>query len=258
MLLPGLAAAQNYNHIFMAPHLDDVALSAGGIVALLVAQEQRVLVVTICAGSPDATRPLTPFVAYLHATWNLGDDPIALRREEDTRALAQLRADGLHLGELDAVYREPAYSSRDGIFGALNATDPLVAATTAVLTTLREQNPDATLYLPLAIGNHVDHQAVWAARQSVPRTALAFYEDFPYAAWPHASAARMATLNEQLMPELVPIDPFLPRKLAAIAEYQSQQSELFHEAAMEDIVTTYSAEVNGHGHHSERLWLPQS
>ncbi|MBA3945882.1 MAG: PIG-L family deacetylase [Herpetosiphonaceae bacterium] len=258
MLLAGLYAAENYDHIFIAPHLDDVALSCGGLVALQVAQGQRTLVVTICAGSAGPALRLTPYIAYLHATWNLGDDPIALRREEDIRALAQLNVDGLHLDELDAVYRDPAYGSRDGIFGALIAHDPLVAAATVVLTTLRQQNPAARMYLPLAVGNHVDHQAVWAARQVLVGTSVAFYEDFPYAAQPQAVPARIATLGDRLVPELVPIEPFLPRRLAAIAEYRSQQSELFHGAKMEDVVVRYAAAVDGYDHYSERLWLPQS
>ncbi len=256
MLLLSLADARDYGHIFIAPHLDDAVLSCGGMIARHASRGAQVLVVTLCAGVPDPSVPLSPFAEYLHQAWSLGNDPLALRQNEDARALARLGIDGLHLNQLDAIYRDPAYSSREAIFGTLQPNDPLVAFTAEALQTLRIQNPTATLYLPLAVGQHVDHQAAFAAHVQAADAAIAFYEDFPYVAKPDALAQRMAGLTEQFIESVVALDEAdLARKLSAITEYHSQLGELFPNEPMDAVVTAYAASVGDDEHPSERLWL---
>ena len=44
--------AQNYyNHVYLSPHLDDIALSCAGRIAAQVAAGELVLVVTVFSGS---------------------------------------------------------------------------------------------------------------------------------------------------------------------------------------------------------------
>ncbi|HEY0604965.1 MAG TPA: PIG-L family deacetylase [Herpetosiphonaceae bacterium] len=258
MLIESLAAARDYEHVYIAPHLDDAVLSCGGRIVLQRAASQSVLVVTICAGSPSAGAELSPFAQYLHDAWSLGDDPIALRREEDRRALAALGCDALHLDLLDAPYRVAAYGERDAVFGAVAANDPLADALPPILAQLRAQQPQARFYVPLGVGSHVDHQLVCAAGIDLHNQGanVAWYEDAPYAAkQPQAVAERLSMLPDRFVPETIAIDDVLHRKLAAIREYGSQLSELFGDASMEQVMTDYAAAIGNGQHDGERIWL---
>lgn len=258
MLIESPADACEYEHVYIAPHLDDAVLSCGGRIALQIAAGESVLVVTICAGSPRAGAELSPFAQYLHHAWSLGDDPIALRREEDRRALAVLGCDGLHLDLLDAPYRVAAYGERDAVFGAVAANDPLADQLSAILAQLRVQQPLARFYMPLGVGSHVDHQLVCAAGVALQNQGVnvVWYEDAPYAAKrSQAVAERLAALSDQFVPETIAIDAVLERKLMAICEYRSQLSELFGAASMEQVMTDYAAALGDRQHAGERIWL---
>lgn len=258
MLLQSINDAQNYQHIFVAPHLDDAALSCGGQIAQFRAANERVLAVTLCAGTPPADAALTPFAEYLHREWALGDDPIARRRDEDVRALALLGCDVLHLDLLDAPYRVPMYGVGDGWRGHVAANDPLAPASIEILRQLHLQQPDARLYVPLGVGNHVDHQVVCAAGfELAARDArVMWYEDAPYAAkQPESIRQRLTALSAQLQPRVVDITVFLKQKLEAIAVYQSQLRELFGDQPMDQVMTRYAADIAQQpGHFGERLW----
>lgn len=257
MLLPSLEAAHSYDHVYIAPHLDDAALSCGGQIAQAVAVGARVLVVTLCAGSPPADAALTPFARYLHSAWALGDDPIVQRRAEDAQALALLGCDALQLDQLDAPYRVAAYGEPDAWRGAVVADDPLIAASRRILDQLHAQQPSAPLYVPLGVGGHVDHQIVCAAglALSAAGATVRWYEDAPYAAKaPAAIQARLDQLAQPLIPEIVALT-MLDRKLAAIRAYASQMSELFGDAEMAEVMTGYATTVAGaSGAYAERLW----
>lgn len=257
MLIESLAAARDYEQVYIAPHLDDAVLSCGGRIALQCAAGQSVLVTTICAGSPGAGTELSPFAQYLHAAWSLGDDPIALRREEDRRALAVLGCDGLHLDLLDAPYRVAAYGERDAVFGAVATNDPLADALPAILAQLCAQQPQARFYVPLGVGLHVDHQLVYAAGLDLHNqdAELVWYEDAPYAAKrPQSVTERLAALSDRFAPETIAIDAVLERKLAAIGEYRSQLSELFGDAPMEQVMSAYAAMLGDGQYVGERSW----
>lgn len=257
MLIESLTAARDYEHVYIAPHLDDAVLSCGGRIALQVAAGQSALLVTICAGSPGDGAELSPFAQYLHDAWSLGDDPIARRREEDRRALAVLGCDGLHLDLLDAPYRVAAYGERDAVFGAVATNDPLAAALPAILAHLHAQQPHARFYVPLGVGSHVDHQLVCAAGIDLHNQGadLAWYEDAPYAAkQPEAVTTRLCALPDRFVPETIAIDAVLERKLSAIREYGSQLTELFGAAAMEQVMTGYAATIGDGQHVGERIW----
>lgn len=256
MLIPSIDAARNYDHIVVAPHLDDAALSCGGLIAQLVDAGARVLTLTICAGSPPPAAALSPFAQYLHAAWALGDDPIAERRAEDEAALQILGCDGLHLAELDAPYRVAAYGEGDGWRGNVDPADPLIAATRAILARLYDQQPGSRLYVPLGVGNHVDHQIVCAAGFKLAERGadVRWYEDAPYAAKdPHAIGWRQNAIRTPMTPEIILIDNVLNRKLDAIAAYRSQLRELFGDLDWCDLMTAYARSIGG-GRAAERVW----
>lgn len=258
MLLASLADVSAYRHIFVAPHLDDAALSCGGQIAQLTAAGVPVLVVTLCAGRPSSAAPLSPFARYLHQAWDLGDDPVGRRREEDAAALQLLGCDGLHLDLLDAPYRMADYGVDRGWRGVVAADDPLLPTAETILAGLHEQQPGARLYVPLGVGNHVDHQIVCSVGMDLRSAGadVVWYEDAPYAAkQPEDLALRLAVLPAQFTPTVVDITAELPRKLRAIAAYHSQLHELFGTTPMAQVMTDYASAVAPvEGQFGERLW----
>lgn len=254
--------SSNYDHIYISPHLDDAALSCGGAIARHVADNQRVLVVTVCSGIPPADRPFSPFAQQLHARWNLdADQVVQMRLREDRVALNHLGADGYWLAFLDAIYRQPdAYMSDETLFGKVAADDMLRRALFDALHSLARHCPGATFYAPLGVGWHVDHQIVYvaAARLAENGVAVAFYEDFPYVQVAGALEQRRSYLNGGgFVPKTLDIDATLAWKISAIGAYASQMEILFGgTAAMAQAVTMYAASLRPDtGTHGERLWL---
>jgi len=257
MLLPSIDTAHSYNHVYLAPHLDDAALSCGGRIALQRQAGERVLVATICAGSPPTDATLSPFAQYLHGAWALGDDPIAQRRAEDVAALAVLGCDGLHLDQLDAPYRVAHYGEGDNWRGTPVLDDPLLPAAQAIMQQLWHQQPKARFYVPFGVGNHVDHQLVCVAGLQLHNAGadVVWYEDAPYAAKdPAAIDARLRVLADQFVPKIVEISAVLERKLEAIRCYASQLGELFGDQVMEQVMTQYAQTGGEHHDLGERVW----
>jgi LmbE family N-acetylglucosaminyl deacetylase len=253
-----------YSHIFLSPHLDDAALSCGGIIARYAANQQPVLVVNICTAVPDPQGPFSPFAEENHQRWGLDPAEAVTRRlEEDASALNMLGADSYQLDMFDAIYRMPErYNSNGTLFGTVALDDPLPQALIEPLTALAGRYPQAIVYAPLAVGQHVDHQAVHRAAQAMSTMglSLAFYEDFPYVAVEGALAARLEQLGRAYyFATAVDIDAWLARKIGAIECYGSQLHALFGGVeAMAASVTAYAESLRPDvGTYGERIWVPK-
>ena len=220
-------------HLFVAPHLDDVALSCGGLVRRLTAAGEPVLIATVVTADPPAGAPLTRLARRHHVGWGLGDAPFGARCLEDLAAADVLGARSVHLGLLDAIYRidpagRPHYTRH--ILGV--APDPADATRfgTALLDALANAllgvASGAEVYSPLGIGGHVDHFLVRRAVEAlVPPERIAYYEDYPY-------AGRRATLEPAgpgpWRSELIELtDSELAARIAATEAYTSQFPSLF-------------------------------
>src|SRR6266508_169404 len=223
---------EGYDHIYLSPHLDDAALSCGGAIALHANAGARVLVVTLCTAAPPPAGPFSDLANAEHQSWGLAPaEVISARLREDDLALARLDADTYRAGLLDAIYRRPdAYNSRV---------------------------PRATFYAPLGVGNHVDHQIVYAAARDGAGAVMAFYEDFPYVLWTGAFEQRMHAIGQRFIASTIDIDTTLTRKIGAISAYASQLSSLFAEpAALARIVGDYAENLRPEsGTYGERVWL---
>jgi len=135
------------------------------------------------------------------------------------------------------------------------------------------------VYLPLGVGNHVDHQLmreVGVALLEVGRRwvmpgpdyagIVTYYEDFPYAWWDDfrriedlpAGALAGAPADVGVTPDYADISDMLDRKIMGIRLYESQLDRLFGGAdAMADAVRGYGAKVaglNGRTGAAERYW----
>jgi LmbE family N-acetylglucosaminyl deacetylase len=249
--------ADFYAHVYLSPHLDDAVLSCGGAIHQQVMAGRRPLVVTLFAGRPPANVGLSAFAQSLHARWGDPADVIATRWAEDQAALAALGADYLRLNYPDCIYRgrehagEWYYASEEAIFGPVHPAEQGLPVELAVtLTEFIPPGDDVTLYAPLTIGNHVDHQVAFATALILKAQGwqVQFYEDYPYAETDGAVAARGASHWQSTIVPLGKED--LEAKIQAIACYESQIRVLFGNVeAMHEQVRNYATQVGG-----ERLW----
>ena len=223
------------NDLFLAPHYDDVALSCGGTVAALAGRGTSPLVVTIFGGEPAAT-DLTAFARWQHERWGTGErDTVATRLDEDRAAAAALGCATATLPFLDAIYRGDAYRSDEALFGAIGPGDAAlptqIADALLSLPALVGADPaGVTLFVPLAIGNHVDHQIVYAVGRMLAargwRTLA--YEDFPYAVLGDETAQRLAAVGDAVgAAETRSVAATLAQRIAAIETYRSQLPVIF-------------------------------
>jgi LmbE family N-acetylglucosaminyl deacetylase len=248
--------------VYLSPHLDDAVLSCGGSICSQALSGTEVLVVTVFAGIPSTVK-LSPLATELHDRWGNAQSPVAARRQEDRRALSMLGAEYLHLGFADAIYRSDGdsflYQSDQDLFGSLHPSDAsLIAQVAASLATIQGL-PRSTVLVPLAVGNHVDHQMVRDAVLAVDSLfgRVVFYEDYPYVEQPGGlTRALEALAPEGWMPEVNPLSgEHLAAKINAIGAYRSQISTLFgDEDTMTRRVLDYAGGVGPDQEYGERFW----
>jgi LmbE family N-acetylglucosaminyl deacetylase len=246
-----------YPHVYLSPHLDDAVLSCGGLIHRQVVAGQRPLVVTIFAGTPPVDAELSDFARFLHER-DRNPDLVAARLAEDQAALAVLGADYLRLAYPDCIYRgrphagEVYYPSGESLFGAVHPAEAgLPVELAAALAELVPAGAGVTLYAPLTVGNHVDHQLTFAAARILAGQGwkVRFYEDYPYVEREEgALAAALAARGiGDWQPVAYPLDEDdLAAKIEAIACYRTQVAVLFGGAeAMPGRVRAYAARVGG-------------
>lgn len=212
--------------IFLSPHLDDVVLSCGGMIAELGNSRQAVEVWTICAGDPPPG-PLSPLAQVLHSRWNLEVNPVAVRREEDRRSCAHLGATPRHFDIPDCIYRrdpfsgEPLIQKNEDLFQPLPAVEqPLVEEVRQLL--VHHLPPRARLVVPLTMGGHIDHHLVRQAAETLNRP-LWFYADFPYVVQSQNDKEEWIDTEWEALEQTIS-DKSLDRWQKAVAEHESQIS----------------------------------
>lgn len=248
----------SYSHVYLSPHLDDAVLSCGGAIAAQSALGNRVLVVTLCTAVPSAQQ-LGPLAEEFHGDWNLAhEDAVTVRLREDLLAMELIGADCLWAGLLDSIYRLPfAYDTRERLFGTPQPTDPLYQLLRQLIPELRAQFPNATIYAPLAVGYHVDHQITYTVANESAGPLLAFYEDVYYVLLDGELERRMADLGGRFVPSTIDISATLSRKITAIDAYASQVPELFGGSeAMARQITEFAQRRHAElGTYGERIWM---
>ena len=171
--------------IFLSPHLDDAVLSCGGFIAERVTDGDSVQIWTICAGAPPAG-PLSPFARQLHQRWGTGRNAINIRRTEDRTACQRLGAISRHFPIPDCIYRrdpitgKPLIAVNDDLFSPLPESQRSLVEELKVLLDA-DVSSECLLVVPLAFGNHIDHQLVRRAAEGLDRP-LWYYTDYPYSA----------------------------------------------------------------------------
>lgn len=212
-------------HLFLSPHYDDAIYSCGGTIYDLVQQGHSVDILTIMAGIPKIPLPDTPVLADNHQRWQIGDNPVAERRQEDQIASNIIGVHTQYTDILDCIYRtadgEACYPTEDSLWHQIHPNDPALKVLNALIL------PDCdVLYAPLGVGAHVDHLIVrdWAwqlAQKDI--VTVQFYVEYPYLrdrqAVKRAYDAFPTTLNA-IVSEFS--EEAMQHKVRAMVAYQSQ------------------------------------
>jgi LmbE family N-acetylglucosaminyl deacetylase len=191
----------------VSPHCDDAVLACGE----LLCSHPDALVVTVFAGDPPPGLATTPWDR--DCGFATGDDVMAARRAEDTKAFARVGARGMWLPFRDRQYGEP----------------PAVAAIAAALHAIVAREAPREVCFPLGLF-HSDHVLASDAALSLaaahPGIAWSAYEDALYRGIAGAAAARVDALRARGIAlrrvEHTSTAATLARKRAAIACYRSQ------------------------------------
>ena len=165
--------------VILSPHLDDAVLGCGRFMAV----HPGVTVVTLYAGAPPSyPDPMTHWDTI--SGFVTGDDVLAIRRDEDAAALAEVGASPVWL---DVV--EHQYLDRPDWIGAEQTVDRLEAA-------VRALDPTA-VFAPFGLANPdhgATHDAAMAVRDRYPDPAWFCYEDSGYKHIPGLLAWRVSGL----------------------------------------------------------------
>lgn len=168
---------------------------------------------------------------------------VARRRVEDERYAYFAEASVVFLDLPDAIFR--GYEGDDQLLGPIRPDDD---APVAILRKEIARLEPQAVYVPLGVGNHVDHQLcrdVGISLLAEPRQwvmpgpdwagKVVFYEDFPYAWWTNfqsldelpAGALDGIPRQVLLTPRYADIGDQLERKVRGVSIYESQVDRLF-------------------------------
>jgi LmbE family N-acetylglucosaminyl deacetylase len=206
--------------VVVSPHFDDAAMGAGH----LIASYHNTTVVTVLAGRPPAY-PAEPTEWDALGGFVAGDDVVAVRREEDVKAMAVLESGYEWLDFPDHQYLDPA-------------DRPTPADVAPVLAeTIADLDPTA-VFFPMGLANpdHVMvHDACLLVRSQQLQREWFCYEDHGYKHLPGMLAWRVAKLlraHPWPTPAIVPHIPDEERKRRAIWCYTSQIAPLERDHAL--------------------------
>jgi LmbE family N-acetylglucosaminyl deacetylase len=225
--------------VILSPHLDDAALSCGGLLHALRGRVST-LVVSICCGSlrilsADGSPKVSSRKGHVSSR---------TRRREDIAAMHSVDTDFVHLSFADGIYRRSPltgrliYRNERERWVAPRIDDmAYIEELYLVLRRLCLDLGRILLISPMGIGHHVDHQiAAQVAVRMVTTNAgaeLLFYEDFPYVVDPRVGRGDLddppkALSRLQLSPAqrlVLPVD--VDAKMTLLRHYATQVPPLF-------------------------------
>jgi len=184
--------------IYLSPHLDDAALSAGGLICEQTQAGIPVEIWTFMCGCPRETQ-FSPFAQLLHAQWGFAsaEETVRARRIEDTNAANMLGAQVVHFDFLDCIYRRG--KNGDWLYQEIaippRADDAELPSQIAAEIAPRLQ-PDDALVCQLGVGSHADHVLMRQAAELLDRP-LRYTIDVPYIfSKPHELEPKAAGMKE--------------------------------------------------------------
>lgn len=207
------APAHHPHAIIVSPHPDDAALSCGG----RLLGDQSALVVNVFSQT---------------AWWRFAtgaEDRSRIQQIRDTEEMLLSRLTGTPILALNLSEALLRGHSMDTVFSAIPdaADDHVATQIEAGIGALAVKHPLAHWFLPLGIGNHVDHRIVrdhgYATLGPIVKpTHIHFYEDLPYAAKEAATDRSACVPGLTLRQDLLDLDDRLAWKMELLRVYASQ------------------------------------
>jgi len=235
--------------IYLSTHLDDAALSAGGLIYDQTQLGISVEIWTFMCGYPPEDEEPSPWAQDVHKMWDFSTakEAINARRIEDRNAAGILGAKTVHFDFLDCIYRRSSDGSwlYNDIRQAPHEEDvdlPRKIAEAISPLILR----DDVLVCQLSVGSHVDHVIVRRAAELLGHP-LVYDIDIPYLFYqPEQLEPKSAGMKENVY---TVSEASLQSWQEAVLAYTSQISSLEYafntpEKAQESI-KSYWAERNG-------------
>ncbi|MBV8751763.1 MAG: hypothetical protein JO328_02785 [Hyphomicrobiales bacterium] len=234
----------------LSPHVDDAALSLGGLIASQRGRRAAPLVVNIFSLQSYQTGLRVP-ADQLDAVARTEDGlagritgyescSLGLRGAQDRHGLAF----GAVMGWRETELRAQMHVQRD--------VDQVVGAVVAATRKPVGRTPIARLFAPAAIGGHVDHLIVAlaapriAALLAIPADRIIFYEDLPYAA---AGTAGGISLDGHT-PRLNDITATLDEKRTALSVFRTRLR-----ATQIDLCIGHAKRIAGRNNAAERCFV---
>jgi LmbE family N-acetylglucosaminyl deacetylase len=206
-----------YPHVYVSPHLDDVAWSCAGHIARCRSAGERVLVITVFTGTGSRNTGHYPAALSVFAD-------LPRRLAEDRAAMCRLDADFLWLDYPEHLFREPypMFAQLQFLAAGRPADNAFSRLVTSTLIDVCVAAKAENIYLPLGVGHHPDHRMISATALPLhtalgSQATLRFYEDIPYAfvanALRHRFRALRATIAEADRPADLPAHKRLSREV---------------------------------------------
>ena len=168
-------------YIYISPHLDDAALSAGGWIYEQTQLGNLVEIWTMMCGFPP-TKELSPYAQFMHNQWGMesAKEVVSGRRQEDINAAKILGATVHHFDFLDCIYRRDKNGNwiYSDIFVEPDSQEDDLPKQIADEISKRLK-PTDKLVCQFGIGKHVDHVTVRRAAELLGKPLL-YVADIPY------------------------------------------------------------------------------
>lgn len=230
--------------LYISPHPDDVAFSCFGAVRAVRAAPEGAVLVTVFSESDWTAQ--TGFAPQLR------DSIAAVRRQEDAAFATWLRLRQIDFRLPDSGVR--GYTEHERYSGKTDL-DPIGKTLAQRLKDLAGEVGELDrVFLPLGLGNHVDHVLVrdLGKLEFLNVRSLFFYEDLPYAS--QIEMEQISAVAESLGIHLAPTieglaEPLWAEKAEAIRLYHSQLGPTTLER-----IASHARRILPSGGMAERYW----
>jgi len=213
--------------IYISPHLDDAALSAGGLIREQAKAGIPAEIWTMMAGIPPVEE-VSPFAEALHQLWGFSSarETIASRRREDQAAASILGARTVYFDFPDCIYRrrpDGSWLYPEDVVIPPQSEDAELPALIAEAISMQLM-PDDLMVCQFAVGRHADHVIVRAACELLNRP-LWYLADIPYLFYqPGDLAPYLEGMSETVQPVS---EAGFEAWTQSVWAYKSQLSTLF-------------------------------
>lgn len=241
---------------FISPHLDDAALSSGGLISYLAKRKVPVTVINVFTEA-DSKPPTKSAKAYLtQSGFREAEKLFSERRKEDTHLFKKIGVNVINLGFVDLLWRKkqkvgiarkalgslipeflhvyPTYRFHGGI-GRVSREDRNLK--TDIKKKLQESvkgHKDYAVFCPVGIGKHVDHILV---RNICSATFdnIIYWSDFNYSM---EFVGETKFINKKKL-KLAYFDKESTLKKKLIESYKSQIYAIFTHGIVPDVPDFY-------------------